>query len=151
MDYKYLSFSPTVGYLHHLFFILLHEKLKIIPWKLMKLIFYIYVFDSRYARRDWGQEEKGTTEEKMAGRHHRLDEHEFEWAPGVGDGQGGLVCCDSWGCKESDTTERLNWTDSLKQSYTLEPFRSRHIRIHISDHRERYIPQARAQEHWTHD
>ena len=78
MDYKYLSFSPTVGYLHHLFFILLHEKLKIIPWKLMKLIFYIYVFDSRYARRDWGQEEKGTTEEKMAGRHHRLDEHEFE-------------------------------------------------------------------------
>ena len=62
------------------------------------------------AGRDWGQEEKGTTENEMAGWHHRLDGHEFEWTPGVGDGQGGLVCCDSWGCKESDTTEWLNWT-----------------------------------------
>ena len=62
------------------------------------------------ARRDWGQEEKGMTEDEMAGWHHWLDGHEFEWTPGVGDGQGGLVCCDSWGCKESDTTERLNWT-----------------------------------------
>ena len=48
----------------------------------------------------------------MAGRHHGLDGHESEWTLGVGDGQGGLACCDSWGCKESDTTERLNWTDS---------------------------------------
>ena len=62
------------------------------------------------AGRDWGQEEKGMTEDEMAGWHHRLDGHEFEWTPGVGDGQGGLVCCNSWGCKESDTTERLNWT-----------------------------------------
>ena len=62
------------------------------------------------AGRDWGQEEKGTTEDEMAGWHHRLDAHEFEWTPGVGDGQGGLACCDSWGRKESDTTERLNWT-----------------------------------------
>ena len=46
----------------------------------------------------------------MAGWHHRLDGHEFEWTPGVGDGQGGLACCNSWGCKESDTTEQLNWT-----------------------------------------
>ena len=61
------------------------------------------------AGRDWGQEEKGTTEDEMAGWHHRLDGHEFEWTPGVGDGQGGLVCCDSWGRKELDTTERLNW------------------------------------------
>ena len=45
----------------------------------------------------------------MAGWHHRLDANEFEWTPGDGDGQGGLACCDSWGCKESDTTERLNW------------------------------------------
>ena len=60
--------------------------------------------------RDWEQEEKGMTEDEMAGWHHRLDGHEFEWTPGVGDGQGGLVCCDSWGLKESDTTERLNWT-----------------------------------------
>ena len=55
--------------------------------------------------RDWGQEEKGTTEDEMARWHHRLDGHEFEWIPGVGDGQGGLVCCNSWGRKESDTTE----------------------------------------------
>ena len=63
------------------------------------------------AGRDWGQEEKGTTEDEMAGRHHRLDGHEFGWTPGVGDGQGGLLCCHSWGCKKSDMTERLNWTD----------------------------------------
>ena len=66
------------------------------------------------AGRDWGQEEKGTTEDEMAGWHHWLDGHEFEWTLGVGDGQGGLACCDSWGCKESDMTERLNWT-ALKQ------------------------------------
>ena len=63
------------------------------------------------AGRDWGQEEKGTTEDEIAGWHHWLDGHEFEWTPGVGDGQGGLACCDSWGHKESDTTERLNWTE----------------------------------------
>ena len=61
------------------------------------------------ARSDWGQEEKGTTEE--AGWHHQLDGHEFEWTSGVGDAQGGLECCNSWGCKESDTTEQLNWTE----------------------------------------
>ena len=59
------------------------------------------------AGRYWGQEEKGTTENEMAGWHHRLDGCEFEWTPGVGDGQGGLVCCDSWGCKESDMAEWL--------------------------------------------
>ena len=63
------------------------------------------------AGRDWGQEEKGTTEDEMAGWHHGLDGHESEWTPGVGDGHGGLACCDSWGCKELDTTERLNWTE----------------------------------------
>ena len=61
------------------------------------------------AGRDWGHKETGTTEVEMAGWHHRLDGHEFEWTPGVGDGQGGLVCCDSRGHKESDTTEWLNW------------------------------------------
>ena len=65
------------------------------------------------AGRDWGQEEKGTTEDEMAGWHHRLDGRESEWIPGVGDGQGGLACCDSRGRKESDTTERLNWCLSL--------------------------------------
>ena len=48
------------------------------------------------------------TEDEMAGWHQRLDGHEFESTVGVGDGQGGLVCCDSWGCKESDTTEQMN-------------------------------------------
>ena len=62
--------------------------------------------------RGWGQEEKGTTEDEMAGWHHQLDGREFGWTPGVGDGQGGLACCDSWGRKESDTTSdctELNW------------------------------------------
>ena len=58
--------------------------------------------------KDWGLEEKGTTEDEMAGWHHGLDGRESEWTPGDGDGQGGLVCFDSWGHKESDTTERLN-------------------------------------------
>jgi len=58
-----------------------------------------------------GQEEKGTTEDEMVGWHHRLDGHEFEQAPGVGDGQRSLVCCSPWGPKELDTTERLNWTE----------------------------------------
>ena len=62
------------------------------------------------AGRDLGQEEKGTREDEMAGWHHRLDGHEYEWTLGVGDGQGGLACCDSWGRKELDMTERLNWT-----------------------------------------
>ena len=63
------------------------------------------------AGKDWGQEEKGATEDEMAGWHHRLDGHEFGWSLGVGDGQGGLECCDSWDHKELDTTERLNWTE----------------------------------------
>ena len=61
--------------------------------------------------RDWGQEKKGTTGDEMVGWHHRLDGHGFGWTPGVGDGQGGLACCGSWGRKESDTTEWLNWTE----------------------------------------
>ena len=66
------------------------------------------------AGKDLGQEEKGTTEDEMAGWHHQLYGCEFEWTPGVGDRQGGLACCDSWGCKELDTTERLNWTTIYK-------------------------------------
>ena len=66
------------------------------------------------AGRHWGQEEKGTTEHEMAGWHHWLEGHEFGWTPGVGDGQGGLACCDSWGRKESDTTEQLNWTELME-------------------------------------
>ena len=61
------------------------------------------------AGKDWRWEEKGTIEDEMVGWHHWLDGHEFEWALGVGDGQGGLECCSPWGGKESDTTEWLNW------------------------------------------
>ena len=63
------------------------------------------------AGKDWQQEEKGMTEDEMVGWHHRLDGHGFGWTPGVGDGQGDLACCGSWGHKESDTTEWLNWTE----------------------------------------
>ena len=63
--------------------------------------------------RDWGQENKGTKQDEMAGWHHWLNGHEFEWTPGVGDGQGGLACCNSWGRKGSDTNEQLKWTESL--------------------------------------
>ena len=68
------------------------------------------------AGRDWRQEGKGTTEDEMAGWHHRLNGREFEWIPGVGDGQVGLASCNSWGCKESDTTEQLNWTGKKKKT-----------------------------------
>ena len=78
------------------------------------------------AGRDWGQEEKGMTEDEMAGWHHWLDGHEFEWTLGVGDGQGGLACYDSWSCKESDMTDwtELNWTDGF---YNLEFFKKVNI------------------------
>ena len=68
------------------------------------------------AGKDWGQEENRTTEGEMAGWHHWLNGHGFGWTLGIGDGQGGLVCCSSWDHKESDTTERLNWTE-LKLRY----------------------------------
>ena len=65
------------------------------------------------AGRDWGQEEKGMTEDEMVGWHHWLNARESEWTLGVGVGQGGLVCCNSWGRKVSDTTERLKWTEMI--------------------------------------
>ena len=76
-----------------------------------------------YWKRSWGweglgQEEKGMTEDEMAGWHHRLDAHEFGWTLGAGDGQWGLACCHSWGHKESDTAERLNWTELLPCFFT---------------------------------
>ena len=61
--------------------------------------------------KDWGWEEKGSTEDEIVGWYPQLDGHEFEQAPGVGDGQVSLACCSPWGGKELDTTERLNWTE----------------------------------------
>ena len=65
------------------------------------------------AGRDWGHEEKGMTEDEMAGWHHWLDGRESKWTPGVGVGQGGLACCDAWGRKELDMTEQLILSDLM--------------------------------------
>ena len=65
------------------------------------------------AGRDWGQKEKGTTGDEMAGWHRWFDGRESQWTPRIGDGQGGLACCDSWGRKESDKTGRLIWSDLI--------------------------------------
>ena len=70
------------------------------------------------AGKDWGQEEEGMTEDEVVGWHHQLNRHGFGWTLGVGDGQEGLACCDSWGRKESDVTERLNWTELRKVAGT---------------------------------
>ena len=83
------------------------------------------------AGRDWGQEEKAKTEDEMAGWHHRLDGHEFEWTPGVGDGQGGLACCDSWGHSESDTTEWLKWTELMVYLNSIKFMNSHYSKIRI--------------------
>ena len=64
--------------------------------------------ETNLASNQFPKEEKGMTEDEMVGWHHRLNGHGFWWTPGVGDGQGGLACCGSWGHKESDTTKRLN-------------------------------------------
>ena len=73
------------------------------------------------AGRDWGQEEKGTTEDEIAGWRHQLDGSEFEWTPGDGDGQGGLLCCDSWGRRvRHDWVTELNWRLILKQGFSVE-------------------------------
>ena len=71
------------------------------------------------AGKDWGQAEKGMTEDEMVGWHHRLNGCGFGWIPEVGDGQGGLACCSSWGHKESDMTEWLNWTEGKEYSSSI--------------------------------
>ena len=109
------------------------------------------------AGRDWGQEEKGTTEDEIAGWHHWLHGRESEWTPGVGDRQGGLAGCDSCGHKESDTTELLNWTELIRGKnitghgiYSLEETRAHRwkkslgegpketMRAHWKDHRGKH-------------
>ena len=77
------------------------------------------IWKDRDAEKDWGQEEKGTTEDKIVRWHYRLNRHGFGWTPGVGDGQAGLVCCGSWGCKELDMTEQLNWTEPMQETWRV--------------------------------
>ena len=72
-----------------------------------------FIWKDPDAGKDWEQEEKGMTEDEMVRRHHWLDGHMFRWTPGVGDRQGGMACCGSWSHEESDTTERLNWTELI--------------------------------------
>ena len=72
------------------------------------------------AGKDWGQEEKVMTEDEMVRWHHQLNGHLFGWTLGVVDGQGGMSCCSSWGHKESDMTERLNWTESVDLAYLFQ-------------------------------
>ena len=71
------------------------------------------------AGKDWGQDETRTTEGEMVGWHHRLNVHGFGWIPGVSDGQGGLACCSSWVCTESDMTEWLNWTEHIAKNQVV--------------------------------
>ena len=84
------------------------------------------------AGKDWGQEEKGMTEDEMVGWHHWLDWHRIGWTLEVGDGQGGLACCDSWGRKESDTTERLNWTELGSVTHLISWLYISRCSIHLS-------------------
>ena len=84
------------------------------------------------AGKDQRQEEKGMTEDEMVGEHHWLNGHEFEQAPGVGDGQGSLACCCSWDHKESDMTEQLNWTEMLSPTLSF----SRHFLDHQENQTE---------------
>ena len=98
------------------------------------------------AGRDWGQEEKGTTKDEMPGWHHQLNAHEFGWTLGVDDGQGGLASCDSWGCKESDVTEQLNWNElnwtCIKEMWVhvLSPnWRWIHLRVTSLQHRNQHL------------
>ena len=99
------------------------------------------------AGKDWGQEEKGMIEDEMVGWHHQLNGHGFGWTSGVGDGQGGLACCSSWGCKESYMTERLNWTENDN------PHQSRKRGLtqvfHIADGFFTSWATSEAQEYWS--
>ena len=100
-DYKFEKVNLISG--------LLHDEIDNILSAINQGLCFLKGFQDPDAGKDWGQAEKGTTEDEMVGWHYRLKGHEYGWTPGVGDGQGGLACCDSWARKESDTTEQLNW------------------------------------------
>jgi len=92
------------------------------------------------AGKDWGQDEKGMTEDEMVGWHHRLDGHGFGWTPGVGDGQGGLACCGSWGHKQSDTIKWLNWLNWTDWCTPLPLHTSTHLLWHKIHTLGRFTP-----------
>ena len=81
---------------------------------------------------DYTVEEKGTTKDEMACWHHGLDRHESQWTLGVGDEQGGLACCGSWDCKESDMTEPLNWRKQCFQAHPTKPYSFMPLVLQIS-------------------
>ena len=91
------------------------------------------------ARKDWGQEEKGTTEDEMVGWHHWLSGHGFGWTLGVGGGQGGLVCWGSWSRKESDTTEQLNWPELNVSHYLFYPFSGNQLLVDYRFRKEKIL------------
>ena len=91
------------------------------------------------AGKDWEREEKGTTEDEMVGWHHRPDGHGFGWTPGVGDGQGGLACCNSWGHKVSDMTERLKWTELNRLNFYQNHRLGKSSEVLFMKHRELYL------------
>ena len=91
------------------------------------------------AGRDWEQEEKGMTEDEMVGWHHQQDGRDFEWTPGDGDGQGGLACCNSWGLRELDTTEQLNWTEGSSIFIIFKETSILFSTVRISPHPFRYL------------
>ena len=103
------------------------------------------IWEDPDAGKDWGQEEKGTTEDEMVGCHHWLSRHGFGWIPGVGDGQGGLECCGSWGHKESDMTEWLNWTEV--QSLTTGKGKKRRKRTSLN---QNVSPRRKSPPNWVH-
>ena len=115
-DSARVPFCTSSQPLHFVFLII--AILTYARWCLI-IVLICMVLISYDAGRDWGQEEKGTTEDEMAGWHHWLDGCESEWTLGVGDGQEGLVCCNSWGRKESDTTEQLIWSDLIWTPYQI--------------------------------
>ena len=98
------------------------------------------------AGKDWRQEEKGTTEDEMVAWHHWLNGHGFGWTLGVGDGQGGLACCGSWGHKESDTTEWLNWTESDFPSVQWKTNYILFLRTHVN-HKNTRIVEVRCEKY----
>ena len=115
---KWLSnSSSSIWFLPFSFWLTLLSMILGPSMLLQMTLFHSFFYSLIYILRNWGQAEKGTTENEMAGWHHWLDGHEFEWTLGVDDGQGGLACCDSWGRKELDTTEQLNWTDNYETLY----------------------------------